>query len=116
MSVLRSKKKHGYVHISRDTLSQQDIIAVDTFLKSLRKLSKGVTNIQNTLAAELRLIEQIHYKNRNQHGIALFWRNLTEVRRYTRSIEANRLSVLIDHTRSSFFLSNDGNPIAWFVL
>lgn len=116
MSALRSKKNSRYNNISRDALSQQSITAVDTFLKSLRKLQKNVTNNQSTHTSELQLIDRISYKSRNQHGIALFWRSLSEVRRYAKSIEGNSLSALIDSVRSSFYLLEEKNPTAWFVI
>ena len=80
--------------------------SVDAALKVLRSHSRRLTEAALQLANEYRILERLYYKSLNQHRNALFWRNITEVRRYGRRVHEFKLEIMVEELRHSFFLEN----------
>ncbi|PVG02761.1 hypothetical protein CPB86DRAFT_696863 [Serendipita vermifera] len=97
----------------RTSLDQQTISSVDTFLKSLRKISRGSNATLASHTSETRILQQTLYKSRNQHHNALFWRNCTEIKRYSSRIEEVSLGVVFDSIRASFYEEPSVKPNEW---
>ncbi|KAK1232247.1 hypothetical protein PQX77_004621 [Marasmius sp. AFHP31] len=87
----------------RAELSQSHHPRVDAALKDLKLLSKRLHSALSTYESELKVLERIYYKSKNQHRSALFWRRITETRRYGRRVEQIDLRTFVDALRLSFF-------------
>jgi hypothetical protein len=98
---------------SRNNLDPVIVNAVDTCLKSLRKTSRKLPPTISSHASETRILERIVYKNKNQHGRTLFFRNLVEIKRFATRIEEASLSKLIETTRAAFYSHEVADGSAW---
>ncbi|KAJ8078736.1 hypothetical protein PM082_013019 [Marasmius tenuissimus] len=87
----------------RADLPQSHHPRVDAALKDLKRLSKRLHSALSTYESELKVLERIYYKSKNQHRSALFWRRITETRRYGRRVEQTDLRTFVDALRLSFF-------------
>ncbi|KAI3610720.1 hypothetical protein WG66_007052 [Moniliophthora roreri] len=76
---------------------------VDLVLKELKSCSKRLQVSLTAYDGELKILERIYYKGKNQHQSALFWKRIAEMRRYSRRVERLQLSTLLDEIRLTFF-------------
>ncbi|KAF9264719.1 hypothetical protein L218DRAFT_199493 [Marasmius fiardii PR-910] len=76
---------------------------VDSILKDLKSLSKRLHTTLSGYETELKVLERIYYKSKNQHRSALFWRRVIETRRYGRRIEQIELGDFVNTLRMSFY-------------
>lgn len=87
----------------RETLPSEQHPAIDAILKQLRASSRRLRVTWVSQEDELRILERLYYKGKNQHRSALFWRRLVEVRRYGARVHETDLPSLVDKLRGSFF-------------
>jgi len=78
-------------------------VAVDSFLKKLKNHSRQLNETLSTLQADLRVLERIYYKGKNQHRSALFWRRVPELRRLGRRMIVVGVETLLAELRLSCF-------------
>jgi hypothetical protein len=52
---------------------------------------------------ELQILERLYYKGKNQHRAALFWKRVSEVRRYARRLDGVGLPDVVERLHRSFF-------------
>ena len=78
-------------------------IIVDSILKSLRSSSKKLQALGLAQTEELRILERLFYKGKNQHRQALFWRNVVEIRRLARRVEEVDAYGLVNSFRLGFY-------------
>ena len=64
---------------------------VDSQLKSLKLITRRLQSVIKIHEAELLILQRLFYKNKNQHRSALFWRNMSEIRRYSQRIVSLKL-------------------------
>ncbi|KAG1782451.1 hypothetical protein EV702DRAFT_1192128 [Suillus placidus] len=80
--------------------------AVDGILKDLKACSR---RLQAALAAyqdEMQVLERLYYRSKNQHRAALFFKRISEIRRYGwRLVEANMIED-VHLLRASFYGAN----------
>lgn len=98
---------------AKNSLENSLISAVDECLKSLRKSSRKLPPTDASHALETQILERILYKNKNQHGRTLFYRNLMEIKRLAARIEEASLSKLLEAIRSAFYSKEVANSTAW---
>ena len=79
---------------------------VDSTLKLLRTCYRRISEAASQLADESRILERLYYKGLNQHRNALFWRNISEIRRHTRRITEVGIQELAEQLRYSFFFQD----------
>jgi hypothetical protein len=60
---------------------------VDGVLKELKSASRELQKIFASFRLELELLDRLFYKNKNQHRGALFWRKVTEMRRFGHKLD-----------------------------
>ncbi|EEB89706.1 hypothetical protein MPER_12167 [Moniliophthora perniciosa FA553] len=87
----------------RITLPADCHSTVDLVLKELKLYSKRLQVSLTAYDGELKILERIYYKGKNQHRCALFWKRVVEMRRYSRRIERLQLLTLLDEIRLTFF-------------
>ncbi|KAF7363403.1 DUF4477 domain-containing protein [Mycena sanguinolenta] len=76
---------------------------IDASLKQLKSCARSLQPVLSTFTDELQILHRIHYKGKNQHRSALFWRRVAEMRRYGDRLEELSLLSLVDSLRYSFF-------------
>jgi hypothetical protein len=76
---------------------------IDAILKDLKICSRRIHHALDTHADELKLLQRVYYKNKNQHRVALFWRRLVEMRRYSERLDKAKISSTLEEMRASFF-------------
>ncbi|KAJ6496635.1 hypothetical protein C8R47DRAFT_349028 [Mycena vitilis] len=76
---------------------------VDAALKQLKSCARSLQPVLSTFSDELQILHRLYYKGKNQHRTALFWRRVTEMRRYGDRVEELSLLSLVDSLRFSFF-------------
>lgn len=78
---------------------------VDFELKCLKLLIRRLESALTTQGTELKILQRLYYKNKNQHHGSLFWRNVVEIRRYAKSLESSNLSKALNTLRCTFYNS-----------
>lgn len=89
-------------YLPRASLEAPHHAAVDSELKSLKLLSRRIQSATSAHLAELQILRRLFYKNKNQHCGALFWRSISEVRRYTERVQELEVSKTMNTFRNSF--------------
>ena len=103
IATLMKDSKAQLIRTERSSLPQSHHSRVDATLKDLKLLSKRLHSALSSYESELKVLERIYYKSKNQHRSALFWRRITETRRYGRRIQQINLRLFVDGLRMSFF-------------
>ncbi|KAI9508268.1 hypothetical protein F5148DRAFT_1284210 [Russula earlei] len=88
---------------TRDSLDSSKYPSIDVFLKALKRHSRTLDALFAQHAAELAVLERLHYINNNQHRPALFWQRVVEAQRYSRRLRSLDVLPLVDGFRRSFY-------------
>ncbi|KAG8220901.1 hypothetical protein J3R82DRAFT_2401 [Butyriboletus roseoflavus] len=88
--------------VPRSTIAHTYHKEIDAILKDLRLCSRRLKSALGAFKDELRTLERLYYKCKNQHRMALFFKRVPEMRRYGRRL--NELDILerVDLLRASF--------------
>lgn len=97
---------HAPGSIPRESIPYASITCIDGALKALRVASKRVNAVSSSHELELGILVRLHYKNKNQHRGALFWRRVEEVKRLALRLQELALPALLDQTRLAFHASD----------
>lgn len=89
--------------VPRQSLDSQIHSAIDDVLKGFRSASRELRKIFISFRLELELLDRLFYKNKNQHRGALFWRKVTEMRRFCRKLDRLQPDALVEDTRRWFW-------------
>ncbi|KIY69968.1 hypothetical protein CYLTODRAFT_348447 [Cylindrobasidium torrendii FP15055 ss-10] len=79
---------------------------VDAALKSVKKCRRNLAAMLEIIQDERAILERLYYKGKNQHGAALFWKRVTETRRFSQRLDAVAFLDLLDTFMLSFFSAN----------
>lgn len=93
-------------YLSRNSFNTSLHPRIDATLKDLKLSSRKFSAAHSAHANEFRVLERLYYKSKNQHRLALFWRNVSEMRRYCKHLYGMSLPVYIDLFRSYFWGEN----------
>ncbi|KAJ7582754.1 hypothetical protein C8J56DRAFT_955638 [Mycena floridula] len=77
--------------------------SIDSVLKDLKLCSRNIQTVFVAYSEELRILERLYYKGKNQHRSAIFWRRVAEVRRYGKRLQPVAVSQILDALQTSFF-------------
>ncbi|KAF9227966.1 hypothetical protein BS17DRAFT_774548 [Gyrodon lividus] len=86
----------------RSSLSSSHHKEIDTLLKDLKNCSRRLRAAMNSFIDEVRILEKLYYKNKNQHRMALYFRRVPEIRRYGQRLIELDLPGSVDLLRASF--------------
>ncbi|KIJ69422.1 hypothetical protein HYDPIDRAFT_24260 [Hydnomerulius pinastri MD-312] len=75
---------------------------VDALLKDLKACSRRLRVAMSSFTDELRVLERLYYKSKNQHRMALFFKRVPEIRRYGQRLVELDLPERVDLLRASF--------------
>ena len=87
----------------RSSLDSQIHSTIDVLLKENKLASRELRKILTSFRLELELLDRLFYKNKNQHLSALFWRKVTEMRRFGHKLDRYEPGVLVEDTRRWFW-------------
>lgn len=87
----------------RSSLDSKIHSTVDGVLKELKSASRELQRIFASFRLELELIDRLFYKNKNQHRSALFWRKVTEMRRFGHKLDDHKYDRLVEDARRWFW-------------
>ncbi|KLO06726.1 hypothetical protein SCHPADRAFT_837640 [Schizopora paradoxa] len=76
---------------------------VDAALKDLRTCSRQIGPVLLSMEDELRILDRLYYKGKNQHRLAKFWKKVEEMRRFGKRIVEMQLSARMDDLRYAFY-------------
>lgn len=87
----------------RNSMDPSNHPAVDSVLKDLKQCARRLQAALASQHVELQVLEMLYYKGNNQHRTALFWRRVSDMRRFGRRLEGANLHALVDGVRMSFW-------------
>ncbi|KZT26242.1 hypothetical protein NEOLEDRAFT_1063278 [Neolentinus lepideus HHB14362 ss-1] len=113
MAPRRFRRTPEVICSPRSFLESSACDAVDAALKDLKNCGRKLQSLLVSHGDEVRLLERLYYKGKNQHRSALFWNRLEEVRKYGKRLQELELLNLFELLRCSFFgLAVVANPKA----
>ena len=77
--------------------------AVDIALRDLKKFSRRLHATFDAFSEELQVLDRVFYKGKNQHRSALFFRRVTDIRKFSQRIAEYNAPQIVDSCRCSFF-------------
>lgn len=87
----------------RSSLDSRIHSTVDGVLKEYKAASRQLQKISASFRLELELLDRLFYKNKNQHKSALFWRKVTEMRRFGHKLDRHKPDGLAEEARRWFW-------------
>ncbi|KAF9246555.1 hypothetical protein BU15DRAFT_70634 [Melanogaster broomeanus] len=87
---------------SRSLLDSRCHKEIDILLKDLKTCSRRLKAAMSSFTDELRILERLYYKSKNQHRMALFFKRVPEIRRYGKRLVGLDLPERVDLLRASF--------------
>lgn len=91
------------VSLKRSDASSDIYSKVDGILKDLRTYSRRFGVATTALQDELRVLERLYYKGRNQHRSAIFWRKVVEIRKFVHRLVEIDVHNCVNSLRYSFY-------------
>lgn len=89
--------------LSRQSLDPSLCSYVDSGLKDLKLCSRHTQTVLTAYDDEIQILERLYYKGKNQHRSALFWKRITEIRRYGNRLKDMNVGNIISALHHSFF-------------
>ena len=90
----------------RDTLEVKNHSLVDSVLKELKQCTKRLQAAFTSQQVDLQILERLYYKGNNQHRTALFWRRVSDIRRFGRRMASADIYRVVEAIRLSFWGSS----------
>lgn len=90
-------------YLPKASLDSTALPGINSVLKQLKSCTRRLQAALASHALELRVLERLYYKGKNQHRTALFWRNVSEIRRYGERVEIMDLYGLVERMRIAFW-------------
>lgn len=87
----------------RTSLTSSSHAHLDSALKELKLHSRRLQSAIVAHTDEYLILERVYYKGKNQHRTALFWRRVTEIRKYSNRLDGMAVNNIMDNFRYSFF-------------
>lgn len=91
------------IYLPKASLDLAAQSGINPILKQLKSCTRRLQTALAAHALELRVLERLYYKGKNQHRTALFWRNVAEMRRYGERVEGMGLYDLVERMRVAFW-------------
>lgn len=88
--------------VPRSTLAHADHKKINAILKDLKVCSRHLKSALDSFKDELRTLERLYYKCKNQHRMALFFKRVPEMRRFGRRLTELDIPERVDLLRASF--------------
>jgi hypothetical protein len=102
MTSKRCQSAVSITTVPRTTLPHAHHKDIDAILKDLRACSRRLKSALVSFTDELRTLERLYYKCKNQHRMALFFKRVSEIKRYGRRLCELDIPERVDLLRASF--------------
>lgn len=102
MPIKRHQSPVTITTVPRNTLAHAHHKEIDGILKDLKLCSRRLKAALDSFKDELRILERLYYKCKNQHRTALFFKRIPEMRRYGRRLSELDILERVDLLRASF--------------
>lgn len=87
----------------KKSLEPSKYSVVDAVLKDLKACTRRLQTALVSQQTELQILEKLVYKGNNQHRHALFWRRVSDVRRFSRRLQDMNVLDTVEALRYSFW-------------
>ena len=87
----------------RSSLDLEIHSTVDGVLKEFKSATRELQKVFASFRLELELLDRLFYKNKNQHRSTLFWRKVTEMRRFGHKLDHHKPDGLVEDARRWFW-------------
>lgn len=87
----------------RNLVSATQQADIDRILKDLKSCTRRLHAAFASHQVELQILEKLYYKGNNQHRTALFWRRVSDVRRFGKRLESVRILEHLETLRLTFW-------------
>ncbi|KAG5727678.1 hypothetical protein E4T56_gene12248 [Termitomyces sp. T112] len=77
--------------------------SIDSQLKALKSFSRRLTLALDAFRDDHKVLERLYYKGKNQHRLSLFWRRVSEIRRFCQRLNELHIDQVVDILWKSFF-------------
>lgn len=88
---------------TRASLDASEHASIDSILKDLKTGTRHLHAVFSLYENEVQILQRLYYKGKNQHRSALFWKRLSEMKRYSERLDGLALLENVERLRSSFF-------------
>lgn len=102
MPIERHRSPVTITAVPRNTLAHVHHKEIDAILKDLKFCSRRLKAALDGFKDDLRMLERLYYKCKNQHRMALFFKRVPEMRRYGRRLSELDVLERVDLLRASF--------------
>ena len=89
--------------LSRALLDEASQKKVDIFLKDFKSRARNLNTLLELYTVELAVLERLYYKGNNQHNASLFWKRVSEMRRYGKRFQDMEIGVTVQTLRGLFY-------------
>ncbi|TFK29900.1 hypothetical protein FA15DRAFT_752043 [Coprinopsis marcescibilis] len=87
---------------------------VDVFLKNAKQSHRRFQSVVAALQNEGQILERLYYKGNNQHRLTLFWRKVSDIRKFSRQVKQLDPLETISTFYQCFFGSSPSNDATLF--
>ncbi|EKM55403.1 uncharacterized protein PHACADRAFT_208922 [Phanerochaete carnosa HHB-10118-sp] len=87
----------------KTTLDATRQAGIDKILKDLKSCTRRLQAAFASHQVELQILEKLYYKGNNQHRSALFWRRVSDVRRFGKRLESIKIHEHLGTLRFAFW-------------
>ncbi|KAF7966293.1 hypothetical protein HWV62_33375 [Athelia sp. TMB] len=103
MTARRVRKVPNLSFIQRDSLDPFPSGPIDSALKVLKSGSRRIKAACSSFHEELKLLERLYYKGKNQHRSSLFWKRVVELKRLGERLDGLYVPDMLEQLRFSFW-------------
>ncbi|KAG6337200.1 hypothetical protein ID866_1872 [Astraeus odoratus] len=103
MPAQRTRQPPPITCVPRSTVDPLLHKDVDGLLKDLKFASRRIQTAGVSFVDEMRILERLYYKNKNQHRSAPFFKRMSEIRRYGQRLVELNVWERAELLRTSFF-------------
>lgn len=103
MSTTRIAHIPNAAALDRQSLNQSQHAGIDSILKDSKLHGRRFRTARETFTDELRILDRLYYKNKNQHRAALFWKRVVEMKRFAQRLRDTLQNDNLEDLKASFF-------------
>ena len=106
MPTARHVKQPKFTPTTRQNIDVSFYSKVDAALRDLRTCSRQIGPVLLSMEDELRILERLYYKGKNQHRSALFWRHVSGMRRICGRLLTGgkgKIGEVLEELKNSFY-------------
>ncbi|KAH7930817.1 hypothetical protein BV22DRAFT_1027976 [Leucogyrophana mollusca] len=87
----------------RTSLDPKHYPTTDAVMKDLKTCSRRLQIVLSSYGDDLRILDRLYYKSKNQHRMALYFKRVSEIRRYAQRLTDMNVLDTVETLRAAFF-------------